>query len=118
MRSLCIALCAAVLLAFSSAARAQDSRPPAPPSRTLPDAPTQKGTDAEGELQKALASAGNDSTALVRNLKEYLRKFPDAPKKASVYRALGGGLPADSRRHMRARVCRKAHRVDVPMIPR
>ena len=88
MRALCIALCAGVLLASSFTARAQNSKPPAPPSKTLPDAPAQKEADAEGELQKALASAGNDSAALVRNLKDYLRKFPDAPKKASVYRAL------------------------------
>ena len=33
-------------------------------------------------------SAGNDHAALVRNLKDYLRRFPDAPRKASVYRAL------------------------------
>lgn len=42
----------------------------------------------EIELQKAVDSAGNDRAALVRNLKDYLRRFPDAPRKASVYRAL------------------------------
>ncbi len=40
------------------------------------------------ELQKALASAGNDRAALVRNLKDYLQRFPDAPRRAAVYRAL------------------------------
>jgi thiol-disulfide isomerase/thioredoxin len=47
-----------------------------------------KAAEPEAELQKALADAGNDSTAMVRNLKNYLQKFPDAPRKAAVYRAL------------------------------
>ena len=43
---------------------------------------------AEMELQKALADAGNDRAALVRNLKDYLQRFPEAPRRAAVYRAL------------------------------
>ncbi|MGA8144614.1 MAG: thioredoxin domain-containing protein [Candidatus Acidiferrales bacterium] len=39
-------------------------------------------------LQKALNSAGNDRAALVRNLKDYLRRFPDPPRKAAIDRAL------------------------------
>lgn len=39
-------------------------------------------------LQNAISSAGNDSAALVRNLKSYLQRYPDAPRKAAVYRAL------------------------------
>ena len=39
-------------------------------------------------LQKAIAEAGNDRAALVRNLKNYLLQFPDAPRKAAVHRAL------------------------------
>src|SRR5580698_3440700 len=89
MNRLCIAACAAILLACGFAARAQNAKPAAPPaSKGSPDTAAQKEPDAEDELQKALASAGNDSAALIRNLKDYLRKFPDAPKKASVYRAL------------------------------
>ena len=40
------------------------------------------------ELQKAIADAGNDRGALVRNLERYLQRFPDAPRKAAVFRAL------------------------------
>ncbi|HKV04504.1 MAG TPA: TlpA disulfide reductase family protein [Candidatus Acidoferrales bacterium] len=47
-----------------------------------------KEADPEEELQKALDNAGNDSAALARNLRAYLQKFPDAPRKPGVYRAL------------------------------
>src|SRR2546423_14035385 len=33
------------------------------------------------ELQKAITDAGNDRTALVRNLQGYLEKYPDAPER-------------------------------------
>ena len=52
------------------------------------DAISKKDADPETELQKAIADAGNDRSALVRNLKNYLKRFPDAPRKAAVYRAL------------------------------
>ena len=80
MRSPCLILCAAILLTPILAVAAQESKPSAPPSKKSPDP--------EAELQKALANANNDSTEMVRNLKEYLRQFPDAPRKAAVYRAL------------------------------
>ncbi len=43
---------------------------------------------AESELQKAVNSAGIDRAALVRNLQDFLRRFPDPPQKTQVYRAL------------------------------
>lgn len=82
-----LAVCAALLLALGHAAPEQDSKPAAP-QKTSPDSPAKKDADPEAELQKALAAAENDSAALVRNLKAYLQKFPDAPRKAGVYRAL------------------------------
>src|ERR1039457_2306345 len=81
------AACAAVFLAWSLSASAQDSKSTAPP-KTSQDNPATKAVDPEAELQKALADAGNDSAAMVRNLKNYLQKFPGAPRKAGVYRAL------------------------------
>jgi thiol-disulfide isomerase/thioredoxin len=81
-------LAAAVLLAFTPTAHAQISQPaPAPPAAPT-DKITKKDADPETELQKAIADAGNDRGALVRNLKNYLKRFPDAPRKAAVYRAL------------------------------
>jgi thiol-disulfide isomerase/thioredoxin len=52
------------------------------------DAISKKDADPEIELQKAISQSGNDRAALVRNLRDYLKKFPDAPRKAAVYRAL------------------------------
>jgi thiol-disulfide isomerase/thioredoxin len=88
MRPFCLALCACILLASNLVAGAQESKPPAPPAKKPPDASAKKTPDPDAELQKALAGAENDSAAMVRNLKEYLQKFPDAPRKPAVYRAL------------------------------
>jgi len=49
--------------------------------------PGRQLTPAE-ELQKSISDAGSDRTALVRNLKAYLEKFPDAPERPQIYRAL------------------------------
>jgi thiol-disulfide isomerase/thioredoxin len=40
------------------------------------------------ELQHAIDSAGNDRAALVRNLEIYLQKYPEAPQRTRIYRAL------------------------------
>jgi cytochrome c biogenesis protein CcmG, thiol:disulfide interchange protein DsbE len=57
-------------------------------SNPVPEAPVKRDAETELALQNAISSAGNDSAALVRNLKAYLQKYPDAPRKAAVYRAL------------------------------
>lgn len=58
-----------------------------PPAKTASEAPA-KPDDAEDELERALAEAGNDRAALVHNLKDYLERFPNTPRKAQVYRAI------------------------------
>jgi len=40
------------------------------------------------ELQKAISDAGNDRTQLVKNLRGYLRKYPEAAERPQIYRAL------------------------------
>src|SRR5713101_6020816 len=40
------------------------------------------------ELQKAISDAGNDRAALVKNLQAYLEKYPEAPERPQIYRAL------------------------------
>jgi thiol-disulfide isomerase/thioredoxin len=40
------------------------------------------------ELQKAITDAGNDRAALVKNLQAFLEKYPDAPERPQIYRAL------------------------------
>jgi thiol-disulfide isomerase/thioredoxin/predicted negative regulator of RcsB-dependent stress response len=90
MRSLCFAVVVSVLF-LSSAARAQESNPAEPSSKAAQDAEAKKQAEAEAELQKALADAGDDSAALVRNLTAYLARFPDSPRRSSIYRALVEG---------------------------
>ena len=80
-------MCASLLF-FNSSALTQDSKPKTPQTKTAGQAVAKMDADAEIELQKALDTAGNDRRALVRNLKGYLQRFPDAPRKADVYRAL------------------------------
>ncbi len=67
-----------------SAAPAAQSKDPAP----QPGAPAKKPPDPEAELQRSIDEAGNDRAALVRNLEVYIRRFPDAPRKLPVYRAI------------------------------
>lgn len=57
-----------------------DSRPPEPASK--------KAEDPDAALDRAVREAGNDRAALVRKLNQYLERFPDAPRKTAVYRAL------------------------------
>jgi thiol-disulfide isomerase/thioredoxin len=78
-------LAGAALLVCAHPSLAQKPQTPAPSDK---DSVSKKDADPEIELQKAIADAGNDRAALVRNLKAYLKKFPDAPRKAGVYRAL------------------------------
>jgi thiol-disulfide isomerase/thioredoxin len=40
------------------------------------------------ELQQTIEAAGNDRAALVRNLEIYLRKYPQAPERPQIFRAL------------------------------
>jgi thiol-disulfide isomerase/thioredoxin len=40
------------------------------------------------ELQQALDSAGNDRAALVRNLENFLKKYPESRQRPQIYRAL------------------------------
>jgi thiol-disulfide isomerase/thioredoxin len=83
-----------LLLAFgvffggARCARGQNAAPPAGTAKQPSDAISKKDADPETELQKTIADAGNDRGALVRNLERYLQRFPDAPRKAAVIRAL------------------------------
>ena len=40
------------------------------------------------ELQKAISDAGNDRAELVKNLRGYLEKYPEAAERPQIYRAL------------------------------
>jgi thiol-disulfide isomerase/thioredoxin len=64
----------------------QQSSPPPNPSRKQGD--TQTHPTPDEELQQAIDSAGNDRAALVRNLEAFLQKYPEAPQRTRIYRAL------------------------------
>ena len=86
MRFVAVSSILAILLVISPAAVAQQPAPEQP--KDPPTAVSKQDVDTEAQLQKAISDAGNDRAALVRNLKDYLVRFPDAPRKAGVYRAL------------------------------
>jgi len=88
MRLIQIALAAILAVALNPIAYAQKPTPDPGQPRTPSEGISKKDADAELELQKALSAAGNDRAAVVRNLKAYLQRFPDAPRKAAVYRAI------------------------------
>lgn len=90
MRTAFLILCGCALTATATAppvgAQSSASKPAA--SKAASDSSPKHDAEAEAELQKAINSAGNDRAALVRNLKDYLRRFPDPPRKAAIDRAL------------------------------
>src|SRR5580704_1552296 len=79
----------ASLLAASSACIAQPAQQsPPPPKQSGKQGDTQTHPTPEEELQHAIDSAGNDRAALVRNLEGFLQKYPEAPQRTRIYRAL------------------------------
>ena len=88
MRSALLLVFLAGALAFSRVSVAQAPNPTTPASKAAQEAEAKKQAEAEAELQKALAEAGDDSAALVRELTAYLARFPDSPRRPSIYRAL------------------------------
>jgi thiol-disulfide isomerase/thioredoxin len=75
-------------LPLTPAAHLQDASQ-ATPTRSGPQqSAQQKQPSPEEELQQAIDNAGNDRAALVRNLETFLKKYPEAPQRAKIYRAL------------------------------
>jgi thiol-disulfide isomerase/thioredoxin len=88
MRWVQVALAVTFAFAPNTVTYAQKPAPDAGQTKVPSETISKKDADQELELQKALSEAGNDRAAVVRNLKAYLQKFPDAPRKAAVYRAI------------------------------
>src|SRR6267143_3537879 len=88
LRAASLAFCAGIFLAGAPRAHAQNPPSGSPQSKASAEASSRSDAEAENELQKALASAGNDRAAMVRNLENYLERFPKSPRRAAVYRAL------------------------------
>jgi thiol-disulfide isomerase/thioredoxin len=79
----------ASLLFTGSVCSAHSDHPQSTPRKSAAkqgDAQTHPTPDEE--LQQAIDSAGNDRAALVRNLEAFLQKYPEAPQRTRIYRAL------------------------------
>jgi len=66
----------------------QEPTSPSPNSATAKPGPVLKQSSPDQELQQAVNSAGTDRVALVRNLEDFLKKYPEAPNRSQIYRAL------------------------------
>ena len=86
MRFAFFALCAG-LFSLTPAALGQNTIPSSKGTPAL-DPPGKNDASAEMALEKTLSASGSDRAALVRNLEQYLLQYPDAPRRAGVYRAL------------------------------
>jgi len=92
-RPLVLAAALSFLISLLSSSLFGQKNPPDPTqsssqSKSSSDTISKKDADPELALQKAISDAGNDRAAMVRNLKAYLQKYPDAPRKGAVFRAL------------------------------
>ena len=66
----------------------QEAKSPAPKSPAAKSSAASNQPSPDDELQAAISSAGTDRVALVRNLEEFLKKYPDAKNRQQIYRAL------------------------------
>jgi thiol-disulfide isomerase/thioredoxin len=66
----------------------QSATPSASNAPTSKQAAAAKQPSPEEELQLAINTAGNDRAALVRNLEEFLKKYPEPRNKSQIYRAI------------------------------
>src|SRR5215470_8316361 len=81
-------LLASLLAAGTVCIARGDQQAADPPKSATKQGDTQTHPTPDEELQQAIDSAGNDRAALVRNLEAFLQKYPEAPQRARIYRAL------------------------------
>jgi thiol-disulfide isomerase/thioredoxin len=79
---------ALLLLTGSACFAHSDQQQSAPPKTATKQGDTQTHPTPDEEFQQAIDSAGNDRAALVRNLEAFLQKYPEAPQRTRIYRAL------------------------------
>jgi thiol-disulfide isomerase/thioredoxin len=58
------------------------------PKKSQSSQSAKKPLSSSDELQQSIEAAGNDRAALVRNLEGFLQKYPQAPERPQIYRAL------------------------------
>jgi len=84
-------ICLTLFLSFPALAQeSSSSTPAAPPSKNAGSrkAAAQDAASENAELQKAIADAGNDRAAMVRNLDAFLKKYPESSQRPQIYRAI------------------------------
>jgi thiol-disulfide isomerase/thioredoxin len=84
----CIAAFSLVVATTSRASGPQGSPQSAAPKSASKQPVQQKPPTPDDELQQTIDNAGNDRAALVRNLEAFLKKYPEAPQRVKIYRAL------------------------------
>jgi thiol-disulfide isomerase/thioredoxin len=77
-----------LLLAPVMRALPQNTSQSSTPKSSEKQSAQQKSPSRDEEFQQAIDSAGNDRAALVRNLEAFLKKYPEAPQRVRIYRAL------------------------------
>jgi len=82
---MCSLRTAVLLLLFASPLLAQT---PPISKKSASTQSIQKQLSPSDELQQTIESAGNDRAALIRNLEIYLQKYPQAPERPQIFRAL------------------------------
>jgi len=82
---MCPSRAAVLLLLLASPLLAQT---PPISKKSAPAQSASKQLSPSDELQQTIESAGNDRAALVRNLENYLQKYPQAPERSQIFRAL------------------------------
>jgi thiol-disulfide isomerase/thioredoxin len=99
-RAMVLALLAAVAFAMcvSTVGAAQQQAPSTSRPAQVAQAETAKSTSSKPvppkppseleELQQAIDTASNDRAALVRNLEQFLKKYPESRQRPQIYRAL------------------------------
>jgi thiol-disulfide isomerase/thioredoxin len=92
-RNFIAAIFSAAIFISAPAFGSQQQTPPAKvPPPVAPGAGATQNiappVDPEVELKATIEAAGNDRAAFVRNLEEYLKSFPESPRKAEILRAL------------------------------
>ncbi|MHB8499634.1 MAG: redoxin family protein [Candidatus Acidiferrales bacterium] len=68
--------------------QSQNTPPQGTKSAATKKAPAAKAPSETEELQHAIDSSGNDRAALVRNLEDFLKQYPESQQRTQIYRAL------------------------------
>lgn len=83
-------LCACLVSSpsYGKQSQNQSTPPQGAKSSSAKKPPAAKAPSETEELQQAIDDSGNDRVALVRNLEQFLKEYPESPQRPQIYRAL------------------------------